>query len=55
MTGGWLLKRIVFGNLGGEVRRGRGRKEKEQIEGMRADRRRGTIIESDGIIVRGEG
>ena len=29
MGGGWLPKRIVFGNLEGAVRRGRGGKEKE--------------------------
>ena len=29
MSGGRLPKRIVFGNLEGAVRRGRGRKEKE--------------------------
>ena len=30
MSGGWLPNRIVFGNLEGSVRRGRGRKEKEE-------------------------
>ena len=29
MSGGWLPKRIMFGNLEGAVRRGRGGKEKE--------------------------
>ena len=29
MSGGRLLKRIMFGNLKGVVRRGRGGKEKE--------------------------
>ena len=31
MSGGWLPKRVVFGNLEGAVRRGRGGKEKEWI------------------------
>ena len=31
MIGGWLPKRIVFGNLEGAVRRGWGGKEKEWI------------------------
>ena len=34
MSGGRLPKRIVFGNLEGAVRRGRGGKEKERHPGV---------------------
>ena len=34
MSGGWLPKRIMFGNLEGAVRRGRGGKEKEWTDGV---------------------
>ena len=32
MSGGWFPKRILFGNLQGTVRRGRGGEEKEWID-----------------------
>ena len=37
MSGGWLPKRIVFGNLEGAVRRGRGEKEKEWTDYVQSD------------------
>ena len=37
MKGGRLPKRIVFGNLEGALRRGRGRKEKEWTDCLRSD------------------
>ena len=37
MSGGRLPKRIVFGNLEGAVRRGRGGKEKEWIDCIQSD------------------
>ena len=37
MSGGRLPKRIVFGNLEGAVRRGRGEKEKERIDCVQSD------------------
>ena len=37
MSGGRLPKRIVFGNLEGPVRRGRGGKEKEWADGVHTD------------------
>ena len=37
MSGGRLLKRIVFGNLEGAVRRGRGGKEKEWTDCIQSD------------------
>ena len=37
MSGGRLPKRIVFGNLEGAVRRGRGGKEKEWIHCVQSD------------------
>ena len=37
MSGGWLPKRIVFGNLEGAVRRGRGGKEKEWTDCVQSD------------------
>ena len=37
MSGGWLPKRAVFGNLEGAVRRGRGGKEKESTDCVRDD------------------
>ena len=37
MSGGRLPKRIVFGNLEGAVRRGRGGKEKERIDCVQSD------------------
>ena len=37
MSGGRLSKRIVFGNLEGEVRRGRGGKEKEWADCVHSD------------------
>ena len=37
MSGGRLPKRIVFGNLDGAVRRGRGEKEKEWTECVQSD------------------
>ena len=37
MTGGRLPKRIVFGNLEGAVRRGRGGKEKEWTDCVQSD------------------
>ena len=37
MSGGRLPKRIVFGNLAGAVRRGRGGKEKEWTDCVQSD------------------
>ena len=37
MSGGRLPKRVVFGNLGGAVRRGRGRKEEEWTGCIQSD------------------
>ena len=37
MSGGRLPKRIMFGNLEGAVRRGRGGKEKEWIDCVQSD------------------
>ena len=37
MSGGWLPKRVVFGNLEGTVRRARGGKEKEWIDYVQSD------------------
>ena len=37
MSGGRLPKRIMFGNLEGEVRRGRGGKEKEWADCVQSD------------------
>ena len=37
MSGGWLPKRIAFGNLEGAVRRGRGGKEKEWTDCVQSD------------------
>ena len=37
MSGGWLPKRIKFGNLEGVVRGGRGGKEKEWTDGVQSD------------------
>ena len=37
MSGGRLLKRIVFGNLEGAVRRGQGGKEKEWTDCVQSD------------------
>ena len=37
MSVGWLPKRIVFGNLEGAVRRGRGGKEKEWTDCVQSD------------------
>ena len=37
MSGGWLPKRIMFGNLEGAVRRGRGGKEKEWTDCVQSD------------------
>ncbi|CAN0476723.1 unnamed protein product, partial [Ascophyllum nodosum] len=37
MSGGRLLKRVVFGNLEGAVRRGRGGKEKEWTDCVQSD------------------
>ena len=37
MNGGWLPKRIVFGNLEGAVQRGRGGKEKEWADCVQGD------------------
>ena len=37
MSGGWLPKRVVFGNLEGAVRRGRGGREKEWTDCLQSD------------------
>ena len=37
MSGEWLPKRIMFGNLEDAVRRGRGGKEKEWTEYVQSD------------------
>ena len=55
MSGGWLPKRIVFGNLGVAVRRGRGGKEKEWIDSVQSDIRafgiagdwKATVLEAE--------
>ena len=47
MSGGRLPKRIVFGNLEGAVRRGRGLKEKEWIDCVRGDIRAFGIAEDE--------
>ena len=39
MSGGWLPKQIMFGNLEGAVRRGRGGKEKEWTDCVQSDLR----------------
>ena len=43
-NGGWLPKRIVFGNLEGAVRRGRGGKEKEWTDCVQSDIRAFDIV-----------
>ena len=52
MSGGRLLKRIVFGNLEGAVRIGRGGKEKE-LDRLHLERHPGVWhsggLESDGV------
>ena len=45
MSGGRLLKRIVFGNLEGAVRRGRGGKENEWTDCVQSDIRAFGIAE----------
>ena len=45
MIGGRLPKRIVFGNLGGAVRRGRIGKEEEWIDCVQSDIRAFDIAE----------
>ena len=45
MSGGWLPKRSVFGNLEGAVRRGRGGKEKEWTDCVQSDIRAFDIAE----------
>ena len=47
MSGGRLPKRIVFGNLEGAVRRGRGGKEKEWTDCVQSDIRAFGIIAGD--------
>ena len=37
MSGGWLPKRVMIGNLEGAVRRGRGGKEKEWTDCVQSD------------------
>ena len=37
MSDGWLPKRVVFGNLEGAVRRGRGEKENEWTDRVQSD------------------
>ena len=52
MSGGRLPKRIVFGNLEGAIRRGRGRKEKEYTDCVQSGIRAFGIaggLESDGV------
>ena len=52
MSSGRLPKRIVFGNLEGAVRRGRGGKEKEWTDCVQSDIRAFGIaggLESDGV------
>ena len=52
MSGGWLPKRIVFGNLEGAVRRGRGGKEEEWTDCVQSDIRVFGItgrLESNGL------
>ena len=44
INGGWLPKRIVFGNLEGAVRRGRGGKEKEWTDCVQSDIRAFDIV-----------
>ena len=56
MSGGRLPKRIVFGNLEGAVRGGRGRKEKEWTDCVQSDirafgimgDRKVTALEAEG-------
>ena len=45
MSAGRLPKRIVFGNLDGAVRRGRGGKEKEWTDCVQSDIRAFGIVE----------
>ena len=45
MSGGRLPKRIVFGNLEGAVRKGRGRKEQEWTDCVQSDIRAFDIAE----------
>ena len=47
MSGGRLPKRIVFGNLEGAVRRGRGGKEKEWTDCVQSDIRVFGILAGD--------
>ena len=47
MSGGRLPKRIVFGNLEGAVRRGRGGKEKEWTNCVQSDIRAFDILAGD--------
>ena len=47
MSGGRLSKKIVFGNLEGAVRRGRGGKEKEWTDCAQSDIRAFGIITGD--------
>ena len=52
MSSGRLPKQIVFGNLEGAVRRGRGGKEKEWTDCVQSDIRAFGIaggLESDGV------
>ena len=52
MSGGRLPKRIVFGNLEGAVRRGRGGKQKEWTGCVQSDIRgvwHNGELESDGV------
>ena len=53
MSGGRLLKRIVFGNLESAVRRGRDGKEKEWIDRLRTERYPGVWhnggLENNGV------
>ena len=44
MSGGWLPKRILFGNLEGAVRRGRGGKKKEWTDCVQSDIRAFGIV-----------
>ena len=45
MSGRWLPKRIMFGNLEGAVRRERGRKEKGWTDYVRSDIRASGVAE----------
>ena len=53
MSGGRLPKQIMFGNLEGAVRRGRGGKEKEWTDCVRTERHPGVWhnggLENDGV------